>query len=137
MPKPTTKPTTKLTAPAEAPDGTQLLILSTDSRPNGLIIDELKLGSGEEAKAKSTITIHYHGTLTTGKVFDSTRGDQPATFPLNRLIQAWQEGIPGMKIGGIRRLTVPPELGYGEAGAGDDIPPNSTLVFSIELVKVK
>lgn len=134
MPKPTTKANTTT---AEAPDGTQLPILSTDSRPNGLIIDELKLGTGEEAKAKSTITIHYHGTLTTGKVFDSTRGDQPATFPLNRLIQAWQEGIPGMKIGGIRRLTVPPELGYGKAGAGDDIPPNSTLVFSIELVKVK
>ena len=96
MPKPTTT--------AEAPDGTQLPILSTDSRPNGLIIDELKLGTGNEAKPSSTITIHYHGTLTTGKVFDSTRGDQPATLPLNRLIQAWQEGIPGMKIGGIRRL---------------------------------
>lgn len=133
MPKPASKPTTT----AEAPDGSHLPILSTDSRPNGLIIDELKFGTGEEAKARSTITIHYHGTLTSGKVFDSTRGDQPATFPLNRLIQAWQEGIPGMKIGGIRRLTVPPELGYGQAGAGDDIPPNSTLVFSIELVKVK
>ncbi len=133
MPKPTAKPTTT----AEAPDGSHLPILSTDSRPNGLVIDELKLGTGTDAKSNSTITIHYHGTLTSGKVFDSTRGDQPATFPLNQLIQAWQEGIPGMKVGGIRRLTVPPELGYGKSGAGDDIPPNSTLVFSIELVKVK
>lgn len=72
-----------------------------------IVVEDLVLGDGAEATAESVITINYHGTLAKdGKVFDSTKGKEPATFPLQRLIPGWQAGIPGMKIGGLRRLTV-------------------------------
>jgi FKBP-type peptidyl-prolyl cis-trans isomerase len=104
---------------------------------SGLIIEDLKIGTGLEAKAHDTVTIHYRGTLPSGEEFDSSyKTGQPATFPLDRLIKGWQEGIPGMKIGGKRRLTVPPELGYGKRGSPPVIPPDATLVFEIELFAV-
>lgn len=92
-------------------------------------------GDGQEVASGDTVTIHYTGALaTTGEVFDSSvaRGE-PATFPLDNLIPGWQEGIPGMKVGEKRRLFIPSALGYGEAGAGDNIPPNADLIFDIEL----
>jgi FKBP-type peptidyl-prolyl cis-trans isomerase len=92
-------------------------------------------GSGEVVQPGDTVTIHYTGALATnGQIFDSSvsRGE-PATFPLGSLIQGWQEGIPGMKIGEKRRLFIPSALGYGAAGAGANIPPNSDLIFDIEL----
>ena len=92
-----------------------------------------------EAKAGETVTIRYKGWLTNGKEFDTTEKDDknPATFPLNRLIKGWQEGVPGMKPGGVRRLKIPASLGYGANAKEDDIPANSTLVFEIELIESK
>lgn len=93
------------------------------------------VGDGAEVQPGDTVTIHYVGALNSdGTIFDSSvsRGE-PATFPLDNLIQGWQEGIPGMKVGGKRRLFIPSALGYGESGSGSSIPPNSDLIFDIEL----
>jgi peptidylprolyl isomerase len=105
----------------------------TDS---GLQIIDIVVGEGAEALEGDTVTVHYTGYLENGQVFDSsvTRG-QPAPFPLSRVILGWQEGVPGMKVGGQRRLIIPPELAYGEAGQ-QGIPPNATLTFDIELVSI-
>lgn len=85
-----------------------------------------------------TVTIMYEGTLVDGKVFDSSYArNQPATFPLPRLIKAWQIGIPLMHKGDTYMLFVPPELGYGAEGAGEDIPPNSPLIFKIQLLDIQ
>jgi FKBP-type peptidyl-prolyl cis-trans isomerase len=111
--------------------------ISSKTADNGLVIEELKIGEGAEAKPGAVVTINYHGTLKEGgTMVDSTRGKQPATFPLNRLIKGWQQGVPGMKPGGIRRLTIPYALAYGESGRPPVIPPKSDLIFIIELIQV-
>jgi FKBP-type peptidyl-prolyl cis-trans isomerase len=100
-----------------------------------LRFEDTVVGDGEAVVASDTVTIHYTGALaTTGVVFDSsvTRGE-PATFPLDNLIAGWQQGIPGMKVGGKRRLFIPSDLGYGASGSGSSIPPNTDLIFDIEL----
>lgn len=103
-----------------------------------LVVEDVVVGTGLECPKGATVTIHYRGTLTNGKEFDSSYGrGAPATFPLNRLIAGWQQGIPGMKVGGKRKLTIPPHLGYGAAGAPPAVPGNATLVFEIELLGVK
>jgi len=106
---------------------------------SGLQYEELVIGPGAVAMAGQNITAHYHGTLTNGNVFDSsvTRGD-PFKFKLGvgQVIAGWDEGIAGMKVGGKRRLTIPPELGYGARGAGGVIPPNATLIFDVELLGI-
>jgi peptidylprolyl isomerase len=102
---------------------------------NGMEIWDVKEGTGDAVKPGGTVTVHYTGWLTNGKQFDSSFGSDPITFPLKDVIKGWQEGIPGMKPGGVRRLKIPAALGYGARGAGDDIPPNSTLVFEVQLVK--
>lgn len=103
------------------------------------ITDEV-VGTGAEAKEGDTISVKYTGTLTDGTVFDSTdkHGGQPATFQLakGQLIDGWVEGIPGMKVGGKRKLVIPPSLGYGDQ-AQSGIPANSTLIFEIELTGVQ
>lgn len=141
--KPETKPDSKPEPKAEAKPTVTFLncdsapAISTKTTDTGLVIEELKIGEGAEAKSGATVTINYHGTLKDGgTMFDTTRGKQPATFPLNRLIKGWQQGVPGMKPGGIRRLTIPYALAYGEAGRPPVIPPKSDLVFIIELVQV-
>jgi FKBP-type peptidyl-prolyl cis-trans isomerase len=101
---------------------------------------DLKEGNGDEAKKGSDITVHYTGWLTDGKKFDSSVGGQPFTLKLGNgeVIKGWDAGIVGMKVGGKRKLTIPPELAYGARGTPDGtIPPNATLVFEVELLKVK
>lgn len=103
----------------------------------GLIIEEITLGEGAEAKAGQVVTVHYTGTLTDGTKFDSSVDrKQPFSFKLGvgQVIRGWDEGFAGMKIGGKRKLTIPPEMGYGAHGAGGVIPPNATLVFEVELL---
>lgn len=101
----------------------------------GLEIWDVKEGTGEAVRAGGKVTVHYTGWLTDGKQFDSSVGGQPVTFGLNQVIKGWTDGIPGMKPGGIRRLKIPSELGYGKAGAGSHIPPNATLIFEVQLIK--
>jgi FKBP-type peptidyl-prolyl cis-trans isomerase len=107
---------------------------------SGLKYEELKEGTGTEAKKGDTVEVHYTGWLTNGKKFDSSvdRG-KPFSFRLGAgmVIKGWDEGVAGMKVGGKRKLMIPPELGYGARGAGDAIPPNSELVFEVELLKIK
>lgn len=103
-------------------------------------IEDIKLGTGEEAKAGANVLVHYVGTLaTTGAKFDSSRDrGQGFKFKLGagQVIQGWDQGVAGMKVGGVRKLTIPPHLAYGERGFPGAIPPNSTLVFEVELLSV-
>ena len=111
--------------------------MATTTTASGLIIEDLIVGSGAEASAGQEVTVHYTGWLTNGTKFDSSKDrDDPCVFPLGggRVIRGWDEGVQGMKIGGKRKLTIPPELGYGARGAGGAIPPNATLVFEVELL---
>jgi len=134
-PAPEKKAPAVATETREGPDGKQYPVLQT-ILTSGIIIEDLRMGDGPTAMPTSDVTIHYHGTLKDGTPFDSTRGKAPATFPLPRLIKGWQVGIPGMKVGGIRRLTIPAALAYGER-AKPGIPANSDLIFTIELLGVK
>ena len=102
-------------------------------------IDDIKVGDGAEAVSGDTVSVHYTGTLTDGTKFDSSKDrGQPFSFPLGkgRVIQGWDTGVAGMKVGGVRKLTIPPEEGYGSRGAGGVIPPNATLLFEVELLGV-
>jgi len=104
-----------------------------------LIIEDLKEGTGDEAKTGSEVSVHYTGTLTDGTKFDSSLDrDQPFSFPLGegRVIKGWDQGVVGMKVGGKRKLTIPSELAYGEKGSPPNIGPNETLIFEIELLDI-
>lgn len=106
---------------------------------NQLVVEDLQVGTGAEAVAGKRVTVHYRGTLTSGKQFDASYDRmEPFTFKLGagQVIKGWDQGVAGMKIGGKRKLTIPPELGYGARGAGNVIPPNATLVFEVELLEV-
>jgi peptidylprolyl isomerase len=103
-----------------------------------LVTKDTKAGTGVAAKAGDRVTVHYTGKLTNGKQFDSSVGREPFTFILGagEVIQGWDQGVQGMKATGKRQLTIPASLGYGARGAGEDIPPNSTLMFDVELLKI-
>lgn len=107
---------------------------------SGLRITDLVVGTGEEASSGDTVVVHYRGTLEDGSQFDASydRGT-PFSFPLGagRVIRGWDEGVQGMKVGGKRKLLIPPDLAYGSRGAGGVIPPNATLTFEVELLEVK
>lgn len=107
---------------------------------SGLQYVDLVVGSGREAHAGETATVHYTGTLTNGTKFDSSNDrNEPFQFRLGagHVIKGWDEGVEGMKIGGIRKLVIPPQLGYGSRGAGSAIPPNATLIFEVELLDLR
>lgn len=113
---------------------------NTASSSGQLKAEDLTVGSGREVKTGDTAVLNYVGTLENGTKFDSSYDrNQPITIQIGtgQVIKGWDQGIPGMKVGGKRRLTIPPDLGYGAAGAGDKIPPNSTLIFEVELVDIK
>lgn len=107
---------------------------------SGLQYEDTKIGEGDVATAGKTVAVHYTGWLTDGKKFDSSRDrGQPFEFPLGggRVIKGWDEGVQGMKVGGVRKLTIPATLAYGSRGAGGVIPPDATLVFEVELIKIR
>ena len=104
---------------------------------SGLEIEDQIVGDGDEAIVGQTVEVHYTGWLTDGTKFDSSHDrEQTFSFKLGggQVIAGWDQGVAGMKIGGSRKLTIPPDLGYGERGAGGVIPPNATLVFKVELI---
>ena len=111
--------------------------MSQVTTASGLIIEDVVVGDGLEASAGQRVKVHYTGWLTDGRKFDSSKDrNDPFDFYLGagQVISGWDEGVQGMKIGGTRKLTIPPDLGYGARGAGGVIPPNATLVFEVELL---
>ncbi len=110
----------------------------TETLPSGVKIVHTAPGTGASPQAASTVRVHYRGTLTNGQEFDSSyKRNAPASFPLNRVIPCWTEGLQKMKVGGKATLTCPPETAYGSRGAGGVVPPNATLNFDVELLAIE
>jgi len=113
--------------------------MSITTTASGLQIEEVRLGDGDSAATGQFVSVHYTGWLTDGTKFDSSKDrNEPFDFPLGQrnVIAGWDEGVQGMRVGGVRKLTIPPQLGYGARGAGGVIPPNATLVFEVELLDI-
>jgi len=111
--------------------------MSTITTASGLQYEDITVGTGATAKAGNLVSVHYTGWLTDGKKFDSSKDrNEPFDFNLGagQVIKGWDEGVQGMQVGGVRKLTIPPALGYGARGAGGVIPPNATLVFEVEFL---
>ncbi len=109
----------------------------TTKTPSGIEITILNEGSGAKPKASDSVKVHYKGTLTDGKEFDSSyRRKEPATFPLSGVIPCWTEGVQSIKVGGRAKLVCPPNLAYGARGVPGTIPPNATLVFEVDLLEI-
>ena len=108
---------------------------------NELIIEELIVGDGDEAQDYNKVVVNYTGALLDGSIFDSSLkpGRTPFTFTLGAgsVIKGWDQGVKGMRVGGKRKLTIPPDLGYGDNGAGNVIPPGATLIFEVELLEIE
>jgi FKBP-type peptidyl-prolyl cis-trans isomerase len=133
----TEKPVAKQTAEAPAAPAKPAFPVANVT---ALKMEDLTVGTGTEAGTGNKVTVHYTGWLTDGTKFDSSK-DHGMAFEFQigagEVIKGWDQGVSGMKAGGARRLTIPPSLGYGAAGAGGVIPPNATLVFDVELLNVK
>ncbi len=114
------------------------LAAGTETLPSGVKIVHTKVGTGDSPKPTDKVQVHYKGTLADGKEFDSSyKRNAPASFPLNRVVPCWTEGVQKLKVGGKATLTCPPATAYGERGAGGTIPPNATLTFEIELLAIE
>jgi len=132
--------TKKAAKTADKKDGPTSVTGKPTTTSSGLEYWDIKKGSGKLAEKGKKVSVHYTGWLTDGKEFDSSRdAGEPTQFDLGtgQVIKGWDEGIAGMKVGGKRQLKIPPALGYGSRGFGSSIPPNSTLVFDVELMDVK
>lgn len=146
-PQSAAQPTADLSqALAQASSTTDATDLMNEENPNlvttasGLKYVDLVEGTGATPQTGQTVVVHYTGTLTDGRKFDSSRDrNQPFSFPIGRgrVIKGWDEGLSTMKVGGQRQLIIPPDLGYGARGAGGVIPPNATLIFDVELLDIK
>jgi FKBP-type peptidyl-prolyl cis-trans isomerase len=112
----------------------------TQMTDSGLKFEDTTVGDGMVASKGQTVSVHYTGWLENGTKFDSSKDrDEPFEFKLGagQVIRGWDEGVAGMKVGGVRRLTIPPQLGYGDRGAGGVIPPKATLIFEVELLATR
>ena len=119
-------------------EGTKLIDFVPIAKVDELQIIDIEEGAGAEVQPGATVTVHYTGALCkNGIIFQSSHDfGKPISFGLNQVIKGWTEGLPGMKVGGMRRLIIPSEMAYGSARAASNIPPNSDLVFDIELIEV-
>jgi peptidylprolyl isomerase len=138
-PKSTTAKSTTATASQSATVKATVSTPQTVTTPSGLKYIDLVVGTGPTPKVGDTVLVNYTGRFTSGKIFDSSVGRQPFQFVLGRgqVIKGWDEGVGSMKVGGKRRLIIPPDLAYGARGYPGVIPPNSTLTFVVELLKIK
>ena len=120
-------------------EGTKLTNFEPIDTVDELLVEDIEVGTGTEVQPGDTITAHYTGALCkNGIIFQSSHDfGKAATFGLSQVISGWTKGVPGMKVGGMRRLTIPSEMAYGSARAASNIPPNSDLVFDIELVDIR
>jgi FKBP-type peptidyl-prolyl cis-trans isomerase FkpA len=111
---------------------------ATETLPSGVVVKHTKPGTGASPAATDTVQVHYRGTLEDGKEFDSSfKRGKPASFPLNRVIPCWTEGVQKMKVGGAATLTCPAATAYGSRGAPPAVPPNATLKFEVELLAIE
>ncbi|MCL2024179.1 MAG: FKBP-type peptidyl-prolyl cis-trans isomerase [Coriobacteriia bacterium] len=126
-------------ADADVPDDTTQIFNMPEGQVSELQIEDIVVGDGEEAVDGKTLEVHYTGTLVDGTEFDSSVGRAPFTFVLGagRVIEGWDVGLVGMKVGGVRQLTIPAHMAYGDSGSGNVIPPGATLIFEVELLDVQ